>query len=516
MEKNRTSYRGTKAYLIARVSDPSQVQALPAQVTRLKDYGARLGLSDELYEFDETAYTEEKRRQFKDIVEKVANEKDFCIVVFDKIDRCTRDCSSDIVRTLKKLVKQGRIELHFPSDSLILSKDSPAGDKTRFEMGMVFGGYYSAAISDNVKRRQQQKILDGEYPGKVPFGYKNVVVDYNSRGDKITDVKVDIGRSEYVQRAYELRLEGLSVGTITKILNKEGATSNTKRPKPLNKTAVDAILKNKFYIGIMVWNGIEYPHKYEHLVSDTTFNAVQELNSVRSHQKLQTERKDGKDPFAYNGLRCAVCGGAMSSYVKKGHTYLRCSKRKEDCGNCNVAEAVIDEQISETLNRIRISSCALEKIADTINQRAGSQHERLVDQKKLVRKEAKRLKKQVDMAYEDRLNGSITVEQYNEIATKKEKRIKELEEALEHLEEQDNDVSVDASYLLELAQRLPELFENSRSGIRNEILQLIFSNLKIKQKKLQFTLLEPFNSLYQRANKRKWLPRPDSNWQPRS
>ena len=63
------------------------------------------------------------------------------------------------------------------------------------------------------------------------------------------------------------------------------------------------------------------------------------------------------------------------------------------------------------------------------------------------------------MAYEDRLNGSITVEQYNEIATKKEKRIKELEEALKHLEEQDNDVSVDASYLLELAQRLPELFE---------------------------------------------------------
>ena len=109
------------------------------------------------------------------------------------------------------------------------------------------------------------------------------------------------------------------------------------------------------------------------------------------------------------------------------------------------------------------------------------------------------------MAYEDRLNGSITVEQYNEIATKKEKRIKELEEALKHLEEQDNDVSVDASYLLELAQRLPELFENSRSGIRNEILQLIFSNLKIEQKKHQFTLLEPFNSLYQRANKRKWL-----------
>ncbi len=46
--------------------------------------------------------------------------------MFDKIDRYTRDQSQDEVRTLNQLVKQGRIELHFPSDNLFINKNSPA------------------------------------------------------------------------------------------------------------------------------------------------------------------------------------------------------------------------------------------------------------------------------------------------------------------------------------------------------------------------------------------------------
>ena len=41
-------------------------------------------------------------------------------------------------------------------------------------MGMVFGEYYSAAISDNVKRKIDQKLYDGEWPGKAPIGYLNI------------------------------------------------------------------------------------------------------------------------------------------------------------------------------------------------------------------------------------------------------------------------------------------------------------------------------------------------------
>ena len=68
----KTNYEGMKAYLIARVSDPSQVDALPAQELRLKKYAEQLGLKATLYSFDETAYKED-RRKFQEIVMEIAH-----------------------------------------------------------------------------------------------------------------------------------------------------------------------------------------------------------------------------------------------------------------------------------------------------------------------------------------------------------------------------------------------------------------------------------------------------------
>ncbi len=170
-----TNYENVKAFLIARVSDTRQTDALPAQELRLKAHAERLKLNGEYFAFDETAYKDD-RQKFKEIVDKVYGCPDFCIVVFDKIDRFTRDSSSEVVQIMKRLVKEGKIELHFPSDNLFIHKDSPASDKTRLGMGMVFGEYYSAAISDNVKRKIEQKLHDGEFPGKAPVGYMNVAV----------------------------------------------------------------------------------------------------------------------------------------------------------------------------------------------------------------------------------------------------------------------------------------------------------------------------------------------------
>ena len=58
MSYRNNKYAGMKAFLIARVSDPSQIEALPGQILRLKKYADQLGLDGELFSFDETAYKE--------------------------------------------------------------------------------------------------------------------------------------------------------------------------------------------------------------------------------------------------------------------------------------------------------------------------------------------------------------------------------------------------------------------------------------------------------------------------
>jgi site-specific DNA recombinase len=106
-----------KLILIARVSDVEQRKALPAQKLRLKQYAIGRDPKAEYYEFDESAH-KDTRQKFAQLVEYIKSQKEPCAVVFDKIDRYTRDSSQEEVRALNVLVKNGKIQLHFPSDNL--------------------------------------------------------------------------------------------------------------------------------------------------------------------------------------------------------------------------------------------------------------------------------------------------------------------------------------------------------------------------------------------------------------
>ncbi len=112
-----------KAYLLARVSTDDQKDALPAQVYRLTEYAKRRGYDYELSELRESAY-KGNRSAFSLVVDRIKAVAEPAVVVFDKIDRYTRDSSSDEVRALQSLYRAGKIELHFPSDNLFIHKDS--------------------------------------------------------------------------------------------------------------------------------------------------------------------------------------------------------------------------------------------------------------------------------------------------------------------------------------------------------------------------------------------------------
>ena len=108
-----------KAILIARVSTEDQKDALPAQVHKLLEYAKRRSLQYELIEVQESAY-KGNRDRFRVIIEKIQSSKELVAVVFDKIDRYTRDSSAEEVRILQNLYRSGSIELHFPSDNLVI------------------------------------------------------------------------------------------------------------------------------------------------------------------------------------------------------------------------------------------------------------------------------------------------------------------------------------------------------------------------------------------------------------
>lgn len=66
-------------------------------------------------------------------------------------------------------------------------------------MGMVFGEYYSAAISDNVKRKIQQKLHEGEWPGKAPIGFLNV----DTHDDSGKFIRKDVSQTQHASRSLQ-------------------------------------------------------------------------------------------------------------------------------------------------------------------------------------------------------------------------------------------------------------------------------------------------------------------------
>ena len=280
-----TRYDGVKAFLIARVSDPSQREALPAQKYKLNDYAKRYKVDADYNEFDESAFKED-REKFLKIVDKIRKYPKKCIVVFDKIDRFTRDCSSEIVAKLKKAVIEDNIELHFVSDGLIVHKNSPATDWFRLDIGMATAGYYSSAIRDNVNRRIDQKLRDGEFPEKVPLGYLNITTD-----DGRHEIVIDKMREPFIRQAFEMRLSGESVKDITMKLRAMSLTSNMKKPKPVGMSTIAYLFKNKFYYGMMTYRDKDYPHKYATYITKATYDEIQHISDDNYVKKFQNKKK---------------------------------------------------------------------------------------------------------------------------------------------------------------------------------------------------------------------------------
>ena len=164
-----------KAIIIARVSTEEQKEAnnsLPAQIHRMKTYCERKDFKIiKKFSFDESAY-KDNRGDFDKIVDLVLEQTEKIAVCFDKVDRLSRNIFDKRVSLLYEKALRDEIELHFVSDGQIINSKLSASEKFQFSISLGLAKYYSDAMSDSVKRSQEQMLRMGIYPSKPPRGYK--------------------------------------------------------------------------------------------------------------------------------------------------------------------------------------------------------------------------------------------------------------------------------------------------------------------------------------------------------
>ena len=87
-----------------------------------------------------------------------------------------------------------------------------------------------------------------------------------------------------------------------------------ERPLPMNK--LHTVLRNRYYVGVVTYNGIEYQGKHEPLVDPITFETVQRM--LASHRQ-SGERAYRRTHYLKGTVRCFRCNSRLGYCVSRGN-----------------------------------------------------------------------------------------------------------------------------------------------------------------------------------------------------
>lgn len=131
-----------------------------------------------------------------------------------------------------------------------------------------------------------------------------------------------------------------------------------------------------------------------------------------------------------------------------------------------------------------------------------------------IRKDYDMTQKRLDNALDMRLDGSITKEVHDEIASKLRVKQHQLNEKLQGHTKADEAFAFTVSSLLDIASNAYELFISSEIEEKRQLMGFVFSNLKIRGKNLEYSMHKPFDLVVNLQNRQEWLRELDSNQRP--
>ena len=339
------------------------------------------------------------------------------------------------------------------------------------------------------------KLERGELPWGAPFGYKHHQLEDKRKTVISSQPKAQVVREihiRYSTGAYSCRL-------LAREISQEYGVR-------LTASMVNRILRDKFYIGIMTDKKTdkEYPHFYEHLVSDDVFERNQEiLDGNYNNRKI---RYAGL-PSVYRGLiHCSLCGCVITPEKKRKvqkngnvheYYYYHCTnaKRIHKSPVKYITENKLNEYVMDILKNFKMSEEKLAELQNALNEA----HENKIDFYESKRKEIiakrKQLSNRKQNMYDLLADKCITPDEYNKNNARYDEELSNLRRLEEKLDNADNNFYISVGYLLSIFQNAEKLFEVANTSEKRQIVSLILSNLQLDDEKLIFNLKEPFDKL---------------------
>ena len=241
------------------------------------------------------------------------------------------------------------------------------------------------------------------------------------------------------------------------------------------------------------------------------FSRANEVLSGKARPRKQ------KHDFAFSGLlRCAYDNCAVTAEFKKQkYTYYGYTGYREKCDLPYFREEVMADRLGEVLQAIHIPDDILAQLEESLLNDKGHEETLMEQQAERFRQRLAQLRKRLDQAYVDRLDGKITEKFWGAKSAEWQQEEQKLMASLRELEQAGNPERVlDRVRILELANKAHSLYVTQTPTEKAQLLRMVLSNCAVDAVSVYPTYRKPFDMIFERAKTKGWWAWVDLNYRP--
>ncbi len=303
-----------RAVLYLRVSTPGQVKtdydpeglSIPAQRESCQRKAAQMGVDivDEYIEPGRSAREMAKREAFQAMLTRIRDQRDVQYVILYKLSRMNRNRIDDafVVMELRKV----GATLISATENI---DDTPVGQLLHGLLAAV-NEYRSAEDGADIRYKMGQKAKNGGTLGRARLGYLNVretIEDEYSKRE-VRTIAVDPERGHFVTLAFELfATNEYTLEALCDTLTDRGLRTRPsgRHPGgPIVDSTLSKLLRDRYYLGYVTHQGVEYRGRHDALVTPEVFDRVQQILEART---AANERQRKHHHYLKGSLWCGPC-----------------------------------------------------------------------------------------------------------------------------------------------------------------------------------------------------------------
>ncbi len=336
--------------------------SIPAQREACTRKAAALNAAvvDEYVDRGESAKSVD-RQALQEMLARIKALNDIDYVIVHKVDRLARSLHDDVEIGL--LIRKAGATLVSATENI---DETPSGKLLHGIMATI-AEFYSANLASEARKGMRQKAISGGTPYRAPLGYLNTRA--RTEGREIRSVEIDPERAPHVRWAFDAYASGeWTIRGICAELGERGFRGHPTRKakgKPLNPSNVADMLHNRYYIGIVTWDGVDYEGRHEPLIDLDTFETVQRLLTERN---ISGEKTSKHWHYLKGTIFCATCGSRLSIANATGnggtYQYAFClgRQRRNGCTQRYLPVDQVEDKVADYYRIITLDPSRVDEI----------------------------------------------------------------------------------------------------------------------------------------------------------